>query len=215
MVANLPDGVSHVCEYCATEEEPVTAKTHTEDELKAAVDAAVAAVVAAKDARISELEAEDLQDSIAKAVEAAVAEVTTAKAAEIADLMSQVATESAARKAADENHAAVLAWLETEAETAHLKEVAGERLSKIEAVGVFTDELIEKNKERWVAMTDEAFAAQLEEYEQIAALHPKSNPVPSTRSAMTASAGASRPKSAASEVINLRRKGVDIRHMTA
>lgn len=133
------------------------------------LDAAVAAAVGPLQQRLTELEAQAQDSEVGRAVAAAVAEKDT----QISDLQSQLDTAVAARTAAE----AKMTETETfwaEAIAAHEEAIAfearrNERVSKAAEIGVFNDDYIAANADRFAAMSDEDFAARLEEWRLIAA----------------------------------------------
>lgn len=128
-------------------------KTFTEDELAAAVQAAIAPIQAELDA---------LKDEKAEVeVDARIAEIQT----ESAELVSQaqadkdVAVLSATE--ATQKYEDLVSYLEAEqaavAEAAAAEARKTERLDQIKEIASFKDEYIAENLDRWAALSDEAF----------------------------------------------------------
>jgi hypothetical protein len=136
---------------------------------QADLDAAVASATDPLRQRLAELEAEVTETEVGKAVAAATADRDT----QIADLQHQLDTATAARSAAETKltetdqywTAAVAAAQEAVAIAAR----RDERTAKAAELGVFSDEYLASNAQRFAVMSDEDFAARLDEWRLIAA----------------------------------------------
>jgi len=140
-------------------------KTYTEDELKATVAAAVAEAMKPVAAELETLKAQ----ADADAVEGRIADIETAHAAAVAEIQLKLDEATIAGTAAADERDRLVAWLEGEkasAEEAALRESrTEERVAKVKEVANFSDEFIADNTERWVAMSDDDFAATVVSYE--------------------------------------------------
>lgn len=139
-------------------------ETFTQDEL----DAAVAAASAPLQQRLAELEAQVQETEVGRAVTDAVA----AKETTIAELQQQLDAAVAARTTAESTLTETEQYW-ADAIAAHEAAVelaarAQERAAKAKELGVFNDEYIAENAERFAAMTDEDFNARIEEWQLIA-----------------------------------------------
>jgi len=197
------------CHFCAAAAHDEEAPVATDDDIKAAVEAATADAAA----EIAELKSK--LDNHDKA----------ANQAAVAELQAKLDEAVAGRKSAEETLAAVTAYLETEharaVETAAIAARRGERLEAVRATAVFPDAYVEDNAERWAALDDEAWTVQLSEYQAIAAARPapdtpavEPKPAPAL-SVVTATAGdtATAARSAVADVLALRNQGLDIRQI--
>lgn len=202
LLSIAPEGTEHKCLLCDSddEEEPVTAKTYSEDEVKAQVADAVSAALADSTAKIDELSARLGEKETSAAVDAAVAEAVASKDAKIAELESDLEAESIARKAAEDVHADLVSRLETEAAKAEADSRKADRLEAVRALAIHPEDFLAKEsvQDRWAAMSDEEWVAQLDEYESVAASKPKGNgPLPKERSALTDMADEPKAKTSA------------------
>jgi len=111
---------------------------------------------------------EQHEQLLATAVEKATAEATATADAEVLSLNEKL---EAATKELDEAARAV-ADLETQItdrdEADRLAALEGERVAAVQAVVTFSDEQVEKRKESWSKMDDEAFVAYLEDIKEAA-----------------------------------------------
>jgi len=148
-----PDDASHdkaTCMYC-------TVKASEEEN-----------VAETKDLKI--FTQEQHEQLLASAVEKASNEARATADAEVLSLNEQleVATEAA------KETAATITDLETKindvAEAARLTALEGERVAAVKAVVKFSDEQIEKRKESWSKMDDDAFTAYIEDIKETAAI---------------------------------------------
>lgn len=138
--------------------------TYSADEVQAAVDAAVATLVA----QVAELEGQIKNTEVATAVEAIKAEAEV-KIAEVQDALDVAVLERDAAKAELSTFKADLEALEAarvETEEAALREEA--RLEKIRNSVSFSEDYLEANKARFAAMSDEDFEARLAEWAMLA-----------------------------------------------
>lgn len=138
--------------------------TYTAEDVQAAVDAAVATLVA----QVAELEGQIKNSEVAAAVEAIKAEAE-AKIAEVQDALDVAVLERDAAKSELDTFKADLEALEAarvEAEEAAARETA--RLEQIRNTVAFSEEYLEANKARFAAMSDEDFDARLAEWAMLA-----------------------------------------------
>lgn len=182
------------------------------------LDAAVAAATGPLQQRLAELEAQAQESEVGKAVTQAVGEKET----QIADLQTQLDTATAARTAAETKLAeAEKYW--TDAIAAHEEAVVvaarkEQRIGQATELGVFDANYISTNADRFAAMSDEDFAARIEEWKLIAAsAKPGEGKTPPATTAMVASrSGDSGPPaigSRLSRLAELRARNVDLRSL--
>lgn len=139
--------------------------TYTEEELKAAVDAAVAELTT----KVQELEAAQKTSEI----DAQVAEVKADLEGQIAELQNTIDTLTVERDAARQEFADFKTELEQyaaeEAAAAELARVRAERIEKVKEVASFSEERIEERADVWASMSEEAFEALLADWREVAA----------------------------------------------
>lgn len=196
------------CPFCAaaihTEEAPVA----TDDDIKAAIDAALADAAA----KIAELEAK-LADHETAATEATVAE-----------LQAKLDEAVAARKTAEEDLTNITAFLAAEhhkaTEAAAASARRDERVEAVRATAVFPDDYVEENASRWAAYDNDAWAVQLGEYQAIATARPERSDTPTVddkpppkTSPLTAAATDPDRSNPVADVLDLRRRGIDLRQI--
>lgn len=174
LLAQMPDGThaSGECLICA--EEGATnhdttpggsmPETFTQDD----IDAAIAAATSGLQQRLVELEAQVQDSEIGKAIASATAE----KEAAIAELQSKLDTAEAAKTAAENKlveteqyWANAIEEHEAAATFAARKE---QRTTQAREAGVFSDDYITANSDRFAAYSDEDWAERLDEWALIA-----------------------------------------------
>ncbi len=192
-------------------------KTFTADELADEVKKAVEAALEQANARIAELE-----DGVEKtAIDTAVAEATAELRQQLDDARKEVETADAAKVEAENKLTETVDYLKAEHETATFETRRDERAGFVKELAIFSDELVEKSKDRWAAMDDETWEAQKEQYQEVAdrkGIRPQPLPKKDARpTALTATAddeGGDRGTSAVREVMELTRSGVNTRTIT-
>jgi uncharacterized coiled-coil protein SlyX len=170
----MPDGAEHEagnCPMCmeAAEDHDRTSggvmpETFTQDEL----DAAVAAASASLQQRLVELEAQVQQTEVGKAVTDAV----SAKETQIGELQTQLDAAVVGRTSAESKLVeteqywkdAIAAHVEAERFAA----CRDDRAAKAKDLGVFSEDYIAGNADRFAAMSDDDFNARIEEWRLIA-----------------------------------------------
>lgn len=178
MLAGKPEDVVHdteSCPFCNPElakelgsVQPIPdgggdmSKTYTETEFTAAVQEAVAASTAAADAKIEELSNELTEIKASAAKDEAVASVQ-------ADLDKAEIRVAEAENKYNELVDYLTALATEQAEEAALQARSKARLDAIKEAAPFSDEYIEANIARWVAMEDDAFEAILEDWKAVSA----------------------------------------------
>lgn len=216
-----PDGAAHdeatcpLCAVSAADQSDANQGGVMPDQFtKADIDAAVAAAKGPLQQRLAELEAQAQETEVGKAVAAAVTEKDT----QITELQTQLDTATAARTTAESKLTeAEQFW--TEAIAAHQEAVAiaarrDERVSQASELGVFNDEYITKNADRFAAMSDDDFAARLDEWRLIAKdVKPTGIPDRTAMSASRAEPGAGSSTSGLHRLAELRLKRVDPRRL--
>ena len=136
-------------------------KTFSKEELEAAVSAAVAPIQA---------ELDSIKESTEQAeVDSRVAEAEAEADRRVAEIQEQLEAAELAAGNARTELANTIAYLEGEKETAELAEWADAlrtaRKAQVEEVANFSPEFVEANLDRWVAESDEDFAARVAEWE--------------------------------------------------
>lgn len=229
LLANKPEGLEHdaiECEFCEAEQATETGtatnsakggdmSTYTEDELQAAIAAAVAPVKEELSSFKASQEAEEVEARIAQAK----AEAEEAKA----EVEKQLDTVTLERDEAVKAKTELEEYLATEAkkaeEAAEFAAKRDERVAQVKEVASFSDEHIEASADRWTAMADEDFAGLLEDWKVVKASKDdkggQSTTIPAA-TAMTATrdgdgAGAADAASVRREVMGLRAQGIDTR----
>jgi len=159
----------------------VTEKTYTEEELRAALEAAVTPLAA-------QLREAQTAAQVSE-VEARIASIKEEAQAEIDEVQRQLDAAVLEREAAKGELAAFKADIEALAtEEAHKAEVASRRearVAKAKEVASFPDDYVEEHADRWAALTDEEFEGRCAEW---AAINPSGmgSPIP-LKTAFTAS----------------------------
>ena len=168
LLAEMPEGESHdqaSCHLCNEELVPEKdsnergeMETFTKDEL----DAAVAEALAPIQAELNSIKTAQAEGEVAEAVATAQAEAKELVEAAQAELDLKVIEAAEAARL----YAELVSYLESVSaqEVADLEAAAlrTQRLEAIKEVASFPEDHIEKNLDRWVAMDEDTFAAQLE-----------------------------------------------------
>ena len=185
----------------------MSGKTYSEDELKAAIEEATAPLAAL----VVQLQAAAQESEVEGRIVAVKAEAD----AEIEELRAQLDAAVLVREAAANELAEFKSGLEelaAAAEQAALLESRREgRLARVREVASFSDDYIEANADRWVALNDEDFEARCAEW---ASLVPSKGDSIPKHTALTAAREASTDRSgmgAIREVLSLRNEHVDPR----
>lgn len=220
MLAQKPDGVDHDaanCVFCNPESDIPQGgdmTTYTEEQLAAAIKEAVAPIQAELDA----LRASHAEDE----VEARVSAVKSELEAQIEELQRSLDAAEIKATSAESERDEVLAWLEAEAqaqaEAAEREARKSERLEVIKEAACFSDDHIERNIDRWVAMSDEDFTALVEDYKTLASASQASRETLPTgvpaETAINHTRTTSNPGSSAlSELHELMSQGIDPRYL--
>lgn len=165
--ASIIDEHKTTCPFCNDKliaqndpEEGGDMDTFTQEELDAAVSAAVAPIQA---------ELQTFKDSAAESeVDTRVAEAKAEADERVAELQGQLEAAVLEAQAAKTELADLTALLESEKEAAELAElyeaIKADRKAKIAEVASFPEDFLEANLDRWCAEDDDAFAARLEEW---------------------------------------------------
>lgn len=170
LLAERPEGAVHdedACPLCGSDDDTEGGwmATFSEEELQAAVDAAVNEATAPLKSRIAELETQQQRGE----VDAATAELKD-KIAELESKLDAAVLEASQAKEEKEN--LQKAWDDEKAAEAAAKELAArreERLEKVREVASFPDEYLEANADRFAAMDEEEFLARIEEWKTLTA----------------------------------------------
>lgn len=194
-----PDDAEHdrsTCSLCALEviEDTTPGGSMPEAFSQEDLDAAVSAATDPLQKRLGELEAQVQETEVGRAV----AEATEAKDAEISRLQQAVDAAEAARTAAEAKLTETEQfWTDTIAAQEAAVELAArkeQRVAEATEAGVFSEDYIKDNGDRFAAMSDVDFKARMEEWRLIAAKTGKATPTPA-RTALVASAQPSQPDS--------------------
>lgn len=217
LLAEKPDGATHdpaTCLLCADSSEGATVKTYTEDELRGAVQAAVNAAVANMRTELDSLKSDATAAETAAAVETRIAEAKAPLEAQILDLQTQLDAAVLATANETARAAALEAEKEAAAQAVTLAARKDERLAKIKEVANFPEEYLAAHADRFVAMDEDAFATQIEDWSQQTAKASEGG-LPN-QTALTATfegggSGGGRKNSAVRDLFAMRRAGVDPR----
>lgn len=193
LLEQMPDGAEHnksdcsLCAVTAAETNCIQGGVMPEQFTQSDLDAAVAAATNPLQQRLAELEAQAQDTEVGRAVTAAVAEKDT----QISDLQGQLDTATAARTAAEHKLTETEQyWVDAIAAHEEALAVAArkeQRVSQAADIGVFNDEYIATNADRFAAMSDEDFAARIEEWKLIAAAAKPVGTPPPAQTAFVAS----------------------------
>jgi hypothetical protein len=215
LLATKPEGEDHDCPLCAMESvsHDSTGGFMPETFTQADLDAAIAASNASLQQRLAELVAQVQESEVGKAVAA----VTAEKDTEISKLQEQLDAAEAARTAAEAKHAEVEQfWSEAIAEHEEAAELAARRAERVETAkkaGVLSEDYIEKNADRFAAMSAEDFNARIDEWRLIASQTRGNStaPIPSSTALVAARQEDASTGSQLGLITALRSKGVDPR----
>lgn len=225
------------CPMCANEGSEAGVKTYSEEEFRTAVADATRIATDSLRQRLDELESAQAQGAVATAVATAVAEATAPLEARAADLQTaldaKVLEHQAAVTAAETAEAARKALEDSVAEEKRLaaeavtaSERRQSRVDAVAAVVTFPADHVEKCADGWAALTDEAFAAQLDGFRVLAETYPTATPpvpvstAPPARSPLTAADHTKPPTGSAisddlREVFAARENGVNLKGVSA
>jgi DNA repair exonuclease SbcCD ATPase subunit len=165
--ASIIDEHKETCPFCNEKliaqndpEEGGDMDTFTQEELDAAVSAAVAPIQA---------ELQEIKDSAAESeVDTRVAEAKAEADERVAELQGQLEAAVLEAQAAKTELAELHTFLESEKEATELAElyeaIKADRKAKIAEVASFPEDFLEANLDRWCAEDEDAFAARLEEW---------------------------------------------------
>lgn len=194
-----PDGAEHdksTCSLCALEviEDTTPGGSMPEAFSQEDLDAAIAAATGPLQKRLGELEGQVQESEVGRAV----AEATEAKDAEISRLQQAVDAAEAARTAAENKLSETEQfWTDSIAAQEAAVELAarkGQRVAEASEAGVFSEDYITENADRFAAMSDEDFKARMEEWRLIAAKAGDTPAPPApARTALVAAAQPSHP----------------------
>lgn len=235
-LADMPEGAVHdsaSCPLCAIDETEnggrpdagregrmSDAKTYTEEELAAAVDAAVTEAVGPLKEQVEKFQQAQASSETAEQIAAAEAPLK----ADIANLQKKLdeATVSAesAKKRADDIEAFLAAEEQARKEAEELAARKEERVKAAREVVAFSDEYVEANAERWAAMSDEAWTAALDGWREVAVagngsgIKPPTSEIPRETALHASRDSGGKSKSAARDVVRLRRSGINVHTLT-
>lgn len=172
LLAEIPAGVIHdiaecpLCNGSIGDDQALEGgvqSMYSEDDLKMAVDGAVAPL----QARIAELMTSHEQAEL----ESKIAEAKTPLEEQVVDLQGQLDAAVLEAQTAKDELANTLTYLETakadaeaEAEIAQLRDA---RITQVREAASFTEEYVEANADRWARMDEESFDAALAEWAMI------------------------------------------------
>jgi hypothetical protein len=160
LLANRPNGADHdptSCAFCT--------KAASKEEEKNVTDQAI-------------FTQEQHEQLLASAVETASAEAAATADAEILTLNEQLDAAKAQLVEEEKQVTDLETKISDRDEQARLEELAGERVAAVKAVANFTNEQIEERQESWAKMSEEDFAAYLEDIQAVAkaAVEKKADP---------------------------------------
>jgi DNA repair exonuclease SbcCD ATPase subunit len=185
-------------------------KTYTESEYNR-----LAEKVSSLETQIAELS----EAAEAEAIDARIAEAKADLETQVADLQSKLDIAVIEAEASRTELNDVLAFLASEEaaaeEAAALEARRDERIAKVKEVASFPDDYVEANADRFVAMSDEAFEAALEDWKTIVPKAEKSDqdelPAVTAMVASRSTTNSNPDRGLLREVLNLREHGVDVR----
>jgi hypothetical protein len=218
-----PQGADHdplSCPFCTSGHEgasvstsdggAVTGKTYTEEEFNA-----VLAKVSGLEAKVAELNTA----AEASEADAKVAAATADLEVKVTDLQTQLDAVVLEAEAAKNSRQEILSWLDEQKlvaeQAAELDARKEERLAKVREVASFPDDYLEANADRFAAMSDESFAAVIEDWRTIASKGPagtKGESIPAN-TAMIASRSDGKQADLLRDVMSMRFQGVDPRRV--
>jgi uncharacterized coiled-coil protein SlyX len=218
----MPQGAEHkegdcpICSVTAAETIRTQGGVMPEQFTQSDLDAAVAAATGPLQQRLAELEAQAQESEVGKAVAQAVGD----KDNQIADLQTQLDTATATATATETKLAETEQYW-VEAIAAHEEAVATaarkeQRIGQATELGVFNADYIAANADRFAAMSDDDFAARIDEWKLIAASNQLGNGAAPATTAMVASrtdTAASTTGSKLSRLAELRARHVDLRSL--
>jgi hypothetical protein len=219
LLASKPEEAAHdeaTCPLCAME----TVATHDtnpggsmpETFSQEDVEAAVAAATTDLQKRLEELGAQVRDTEVGRAV----ADALATKDTEVSELQAQLDAAEAARTAA-ENKLTEVEQFWADAITAHEEEATfaarrEQRVTEATEAGVFSDDYIGENADRFAAMSDEDFKARLDEWKVIASKAGASVTAIPSKTALTASrVEDNQPATALAYIGEMRRSRIDPR----
>lgn len=191
LLEEKPEGASHdeaSCQFCAMEDNDLEGgvmEGFTQEDL----DAAVAAAVKPLEDQITQMSASQEEVAIQNRID----EATTPLKEQVTQLQADLdvaVLEASTSKDALTNTVAYLEQVETEtAAEAAKSALRDERIAKVKEITSFPEDHIAKSAERWAAMSDEDFEAQVESWQLIASKEVEVKPpVEAPETVMTASA---------------------------
>lgn len=189
-------------------------KTYTEDDLKAAVAAAIEPLAA----KVRELEAKDAEAE----TEAKIAEAVAALTEEVAEAKKALDIATAEAEKAKNELADITSFLEAEKTEAEAQAAAAERRSErvdeVKANADYKDEYIEAQADRWASMSDEEFAGLIEDLKAAGVKSSKGDaddtlPTDTKLTAASEKANKDGADSNLGAVLELRRAGIDARRI--
>lgn len=177
MLTEQPEGASHDpsnCGFCTPDlleaasttltGGSVSDKTYSEAEYNQ-----LASQVEALKAQVAELTATAGEAQIEAKISAATAELEQ----QVADLQAKLDTSVAEAEAAKKQHEDLVSYLEAEesakAEAAAYEARKAQRIEAVKEAAPFSDEYISENADRWAGLSDEEFAAAVEDWKTVAA----------------------------------------------
>lgn len=216
----MPDGAEHqegdcsLCTVTAADETHRTQGGVMPEFTQADIDAAVAAATSPLQQRLTDLEAQAQEGEVGKAVATAVAEKET----QITDLQTQLDAATAGRTAAESKLAETeqywTAAIAAQEEAVAIAARKDTRIGQASEIGVFSEEYLAQNSDRFAAMSDADFAARLDEWKLIAAQAGGETQAPPATTAMVASRTDQpgvKPSSTLGRLAEMRARSVDLR----
>ena len=220
LLATKPEDAKHdeaTCPLCAMEstaDHDTNPGVHMPESFtQADLDAAVAAATADLQQRLNELGAQMRDTEVGRAV----AEAVAAKETEVSELQDKLDAAEAARTAAEAQLAETEKyWTDAIAAAQEQAEVAARREARVaeaKAAAVLSEAYVDENADRFAAMSDEDFAARLEEWRTIASAtnSGKTGEIPARTALSAARTDDGQPTSALAYIGELRRARVDPR----
>jgi hypothetical protein len=223
LLKNKPDTAVHDetdCIFCNEEfnsEGGGDMKTFTEDELNAAVEAAIEPV----QAELNELKNAQAQGEVDTRVAEANAEADRRVAEVQTQLDEAMVQKGAAEKELSDTVDFLVAEEAAKREAAEIAARTDERKVSIEELAVFEADYVEANMERWLALEDEDFAALVEDWKTIASSkasesegeESETTPIPDSAMNSTRDSAGSSKTDDFSDILGARKAGVNIHNI--
>ena len=178
LLANMPEGATHdkdaclICNDKFVPEKDSTGRgemeTYTKEQVADLISAAVAEAVAPLNDKLAQFDASAAEEAVA----AQIAEARKELEAQLEGVRAELDAKVIELQSATEQHESLVAYLDQikadAEESERLEGLKAERLDAIKEVANFPEDHLEKNLDRWIAMDEDTFQAQLETFKLLA-----------------------------------------------